>query len=145
MYRKFHTNNVVCLKLCHDQLCQMLRTGQAALIKIRVFCQNLKGYNLQFLEVMSLYYGVAAMRIGRYREDCHDLSNLQEQIVKKINLSQVYKFQICLYLKNNFSRALVIAVLILVGNLPHNIEVLTIWVSVGKMSSRHSSRREVGI
>ena len=35
MCRKLHTNNVACIKVCHDQLCQMLRTGQAVLIKIR--------------------------------------------------------------------------------------------------------------
>ena len=37
------------------------------------------------------------------------------------------------------------AVFILVGNWPDYIEVLLIWVSVGKMSSRHSSRRYVGM
>ena len=55
----------------------MLRTGQAVLIKIHVFCQDLKGYHLQFLEVMSLYYGEAGVRIERCREDCYGLSNLQ--------------------------------------------------------------------
>ena len=40
-------------------------------------CQDLKGYNLQFLEVMSLHYGEAGMRIERCREDCYDLGNLQ--------------------------------------------------------------------
>ena len=55
----------------------MLRTGQAVLIKIHVLCQDLKGYHLQFLEIMSLYYGEAGMRIERCREDCYDLSNLQ--------------------------------------------------------------------
>ena len=54
----------------------MLRTSQAVLIKIHVFCQDLKGYHLQFSEVMSLYYGEAGMRIERCREDCYDLSNL---------------------------------------------------------------------
>ena len=54
---KIHTNNFVCLKGCYCQLCQMLRTGLAVLINIRVLCQDLKGYHLQFLEVMSLYYG----------------------------------------------------------------------------------------
>ena len=54
----------------------MLRTGQAALIKIHVFYQDLKGYNLQFLQAMSLYIGEAGMRIERCREDCYDLSNL---------------------------------------------------------------------
>ena len=34
---------------------------------------------------------------------------------------------------------------ILVRNWPDNIEVLMIWVSVGRMSSTHSSRREVGV
>ena len=37
------------------------------------------------------------------------------------------------------------AVFILVGNWQDNIEVLMIWVSVGRMSSRHSSRRDVGM
>ena len=55
----------------------MLRTGQAVLVKIHVFCQDLKGYHLQFLDVMSLYNGEAGMRIERCREDCLDLSNLQ--------------------------------------------------------------------
>ena len=40
-------------------------------------CQDLKRYNLQFLEVMSLYYGESGMRIERCREDSYDLSNLQ--------------------------------------------------------------------
>ena len=85
MCQKFQTNNLACLKGCYDQLCQMLRTGQAVLIKIHVFCQNLRGYHLQFLEVMSLRYDEAAMRIERCREDCDDLSNLQaagEQLSK---------------------------------------------------------------
>ena len=55
----------------------MLRTGQAVLINIHVFCQDLRGYHLQFLEVMSQYYGQVGMRIERCREDCYDLSNLQ--------------------------------------------------------------------
>ena len=55
----------------------MLKTGQAVLIKMHVFCQDLKGYHLQFLEVMPLYYGEAGMRIERCGEDCYDLSNLQ--------------------------------------------------------------------
>ena len=54
MLRKFHANNLACLKGCHDQLCQMLRTGQAVLIKIHALCQDLKGYHLQLLEIMSL-------------------------------------------------------------------------------------------
>ena len=58
MCLKFHANNLVCLRGCYDQLCQVLRIGQAVLMKIHVFCQNLKGYNLQFLEVISLYHGV---------------------------------------------------------------------------------------
>ena len=65
MCHRFHTNNIACLKGCYDQLCQMLRTGQAVLIKIHVFCQDLKGYHLLFLEVTSLYYGEAGMRIER--------------------------------------------------------------------------------
>ena len=44
-----------------------------------------------------------------------------------------------------FSIGLTIAVFRLVGNWPDNIEVLMIWVSVGRMSSRHSSRRDVGM
>ena len=85
---------------CYDQLCEMVRTGQAVLIKIHVFCQDQKGYHLQFLEVMSLYHREAGMRIERCREDCYDLSNLEaagEQISTKfsrcmINMTQVYKF-----------------------------------------------------
>ena len=64
----------------------MMRTGQAVLIKIHVFCQDLKGYHLQFLEVMSLYYGEASMWFERCKEDCYDLSNPQaagEQIKEK--------------------------------------------------------------
>ena len=56
-----HTNNVACLKGCYDQLCQIQGT------KIHVFCQDLKVCYLHFLEVMSLYYGEAGMRIKRYR------------------------------------------------------------------------------
>ena len=52
-------------------------TGQAVLIKTHAFCQDPKGYHLPFLEVMSLYYGEAGMRIERYREDCYDSSNPQ--------------------------------------------------------------------
>ena len=55
----------------------MLWTGEVVLIKIHIFCQELKGYHLQFLEVMSLYYGEAGMWIERCRKDSHDLSNLQ--------------------------------------------------------------------
>ena len=55
----------------------MLRTGQAELINIHVLCQNLKRFQLQFFEVMSLYYGEAGMWIKRCREYSHDLSNLQ--------------------------------------------------------------------
>ena len=36
-----------------------------------------KSILLQFLEVISLYYGVAGMPIERCREDCYDLGNLQ--------------------------------------------------------------------
>ena len=46
------------------------------LMKIHVFCHDLKGHHLQFLEVMSLYYCEAGMRIESCREDCYDLSNL---------------------------------------------------------------------
>ena len=77
MCRKFQTNNLACLIECYDQLRQMLLTGHAVLIKIHVFCQDLKGYNLQLLEVMSLYNGGAGMLIERCREDCNDISNLQ--------------------------------------------------------------------
>ena len=77
MIDMFHANNLVCLKGCHDQLCQMLRADYAVLISIHVFCQNLKGYHLQFLEVMSLYYVETSMQIERCSEDCYDLSNLQ--------------------------------------------------------------------
>ena len=87
MCRKFHTNNLACLKGCYDKLCQMCRTGQAELIKIHVFCQDLKGYYLQFIEVMSLYYGEVGMRIERCRED-YDLRNLQaagEQLSQKMS------------------------------------------------------------
>ena len=37
------------------------------------------------------------------------------------------------------------AVFILVGNWPDNIEALMIWVSVGRISSRYSCRKDVGI
>ena len=77
MCQKFHKNNVACLKECYDQLLQLLRTDQAELIKIHVFCQDLEGYHLQFLEVISLYYGEVGMQIERCREDYYDLSNLQ--------------------------------------------------------------------
>ena len=73
----FDKYNVACLKGCCDQLCQMLRTGQAVLIKMHVFCQELKVYHLQFLDVMSLHYGEAGIQIERCREDCYDLSNPQ--------------------------------------------------------------------
>ena len=42
MCQKCHTNNLACLKGCYDQLCQMLKTGQAVLMKINVNCQDLK-------------------------------------------------------------------------------------------------------
>ena len=60
-----------------------------------------------------------------------------------INLAQVYNFPICLYLGHIFNKGLTIAVFILVGNCPDIIDM--IWVSVGGMSSRHSSRRDVGM
>ena len=75
MCQKFHRSNVTCLKDCHDQLCQMLKTGQALLIEISVFCQDLKGYHLPFLEVMSLYYGEASKWIEIYIKYWYDLSN----------------------------------------------------------------------
>ena len=74
--QKFHTNNLACLRGCYDQLRQILRTGPAVLIKIHIFCQDLKGHHLQFLEEMSLYYGEAGMQFERFREDCYDSSNL---------------------------------------------------------------------
>ena len=43
MCRKFHANNLACLRWCYDQLCQMLRIGQAVLIEIHALCQDLKG------------------------------------------------------------------------------------------------------
>ena len=61
MCRKFHANNLACLRGCYDQLCQMPRTGQAVFIKIHVFCHDLKGYHLQFLEATSLYYSDAGI------------------------------------------------------------------------------------
>ena len=77
MCRKFQANNLAYIKGCYDKLCQMLRTDQAVLIKMHVICQDLKGYHLQSIEVMSLYYGEAVMLIERCREECYDLSNLQ--------------------------------------------------------------------
>ena len=62
-----------------------------------------------------------------------------------INLTQVYDFPKIFYLKNIFCKGLTIAVFILVGNWPDNNEVLMIWVSVGRMSSRHSSRGDIGM
>ena len=51
---KFNTNNLAYLRGCIDQLCQMLMTGQAVLVEIYFLCQDLRGYHLQFKEVMSL-------------------------------------------------------------------------------------------
>ena len=62
----------------------MLRTGEAVLIHIHVICQDLKGCHLQLLEIISLYYGEAGMRIERCREGCYDLSNLPAAGKKKI-------------------------------------------------------------
>ena len=98
MCQKFHTNNVACLRVYYDQLCQMLRIGQAVLIKIHVFWQDQKGYYLQFFEIMSMYCGEAGMRAEWCREDCYDLSNLQdagEQLSHtfswwKVNLTRKY-------------------------------------------------------
>ena len=47
------------------------------LIEINVFCQEQKGYYLQFLEVVCLYYDEAGMLIERCREHCYDINNLQ--------------------------------------------------------------------
>ena len=58
---------------------------------------------------------------------------------------QGYNFPICIYLKNISSKGVTIPFFILVRNLPDNIEVLMIWVSAGRMSSRHSIRSEVGM
>ena len=46
---------------------------------------------------------------------------------------------------NIFSKGFTIAVFILVENWPDSIEVLMIWESVGRMSTRYSSRRDVGM
>ena len=46
---------------------------------------------------------------------------------------------------NIFSKGFTIAVFILVENWPDSIEVLMIWVNVGRMSTRYSSRRDVGM
>ena len=70
MCRKFNTNISACVKGCCDQLCQMLRTGHAVLIKI--FCHELRGYHFQFLGVAFLYYGGSGMRIEIFRDDCYD-------------------------------------------------------------------------
>ena len=85
--RKFHTNNLACFEGCCDQLCQMLSAGQAVLIKIHVFCQDLQRYHLQFLEIVTLYNGEAGMWIERCREECYDLSNLQATVEQ---LSQTF-------------------------------------------------------
>ena len=42
-------------------------------------------------------------------------------------------------------KGLTMAIFILVGNWLYNIEMLMIWVSVGKMSSIHSGKRDVGM
>ena len=42
MCLNFHANKLACLKGCYDQLCQMLRTDQAVLIKIHVISQDLR-------------------------------------------------------------------------------------------------------
>ena len=55
----------------------MLKTDQAVLIMLNAFYEELKGYHLQFLEVISLYYDEAGMQIERCREDCYDFKNLQ--------------------------------------------------------------------
>ena len=99
-----------CLRGCHNQLCQMLRTGKAVITRIHVICQDPKAYHLQFFEVMSLYDGEVVMQIERCREDCYVLSNLQatrEQLSPDVlrwkrNLTQVNTFPICLWLKNIF-------------------------------------------
>ena len=71
-------------KECFVQLCEMLRTGQAVLISVNkcliitlIFGQDIKGYDLQFLDTWILLYAEAGLRIGRCREDCYDLCNLQ--------------------------------------------------------------------
>ena len=77
---------------------------------MHVFCQDLKGYNLKFLEVIYLVYGEASMRIERRRGGCCDLSKLQAAGAQisptfsrwEINLTQFYNYPICVYLKNIF-------------------------------------------
>ena len=47
-----------------------------------------KRISFAVLEVMSLYYGEAGMRIKRCKEDCHDIRNLQaaaEQLSQKFS------------------------------------------------------------
>ena len=49
-------------------------------------------------------------------------------------------------MKRTFSsKGLAIAVFILVGNWPDNIEVLVIWATVDRMISRHTRKRDVGM
>ena len=61
----------------------------------------------------------------------------------KCDRSIIFKF---VYIpKTFFGKGLTTAVFILVGNWPDNLEVLMIFMSVGIMSSRHSSRKEVGM
>ena len=50
-----------------------------------------------------------------------------------------------IFTENFFCKGLTAAVFILVGKWPNNIEVLMIWVSVGSMSSRLWSRRDVSM
>ena len=77
MCQKLYANNFACLREFYDQLCQIMETNQEVLIEINVLCQELKGYPLWFLEVMSLYCGEAGMWIEICRGDYYDLSNLQ--------------------------------------------------------------------
>ena len=56
-------------------------------MKIHAFCQDLKGYHLLFLELMSLCHGEAGKRIERCREDCYHLRIQQaagEQLSPKV-------------------------------------------------------------
>ena len=76
MSLKFHANNLTCLKGCCDQLCQVLKADQAAIIKIYVICQNPKGYHLQFFYTMSSYHCKAGMRCDRRKEGSYDLGKL---------------------------------------------------------------------
>ena len=63
MLRKFHMNKLASLRECNNQLCQIMRTGQAMLIERNAFHKEPKSYQSLFLKVASLYYDEASMRI----------------------------------------------------------------------------------